>query len=275
MRSLLVVFALVVAGPAPAAAERIVTLAPHLAELVHAAGAGDKLVATVAYSDHPPEVMDLPQVGDAFRIDLERLAAVEPDLVLAWASGTPTTAIEEIERLGYRVVTLRTEALDDIARQLRGIGALAGTTATADAAADAFEARLAELRARYRGRTPVRVFYQIAERPLYTIGGAHSLSDAIALCGGINVFVGVAGAAPAVSEEAVLAEAPGVMLTGAHPPGDGPGPLSKWTRWNDLPAVRGGHLYQLDASVMGRPTPRRRRRADVRVDRSRAVNGRG
>lgn len=257
MRSLLLVLVLAVAGPAAAAgAERIVTLSPHLAELVHAAGAGDRLVATVAFSDHPIEVVDLPQVGDAFRIDLERLAAVDPDLVLAWSGGTPLTAIEEIERLGYRVVALHTETLGDIARQLREIGTLAGSPDRAEAAADAFETRLVALRARYRDASPVRVFYQIAERPLYTIGGTHSLSDAIALCGGVNVFAGVKGMAPLVSDEAVLAAGPQVMLTGVHPPGDGPGPLSKWARWSDLPAVRDGHLYQLDATVMGRPTPR-------------------
>ncbi len=254
MRILFLLLALGFANDADA--QRIVTLAPHLAELVYDAGAGENLVATVAYSDHPPAVVELPQVGDAFRIDLERLAAMEPDLVLAWSGGTPQTAIEEIERLGFKVLALRTESLADIADHLRSIGHAAGTAEAAEVAASAFERRLVSLRHRYSGRDRVRVFYQIAERPLYTVGGAHSISDAIALCGGINVFAPLAGFAPIVSDEAVLGAAPEVMLTGAFPPGEGAGALKRWMRWTEVPAVAGGHLYQLDASVMGRPTPR-------------------
>lgn len=242
---------------APLPAHRIVTLAPHLAEMVHAAGAGERLVGTVAYSDHPPGVAALPVVGDAFRVDLERLAAMRPDLVLAWLGGNPANVIDEVERLGLPVVALHAGSLDDIGRHLRLIGRVGGTAPDADAAAAVYEARLRALRERYADRPPVRVFYQVSERPLYTIGGRHAISDAISLCGGVNVFVGLHALAPAVGTESVLAAEPEVIVGGIHPPpGDDPGELSGWQRWSRLPAVQGGHLYQLDATLMGRPTPR-------------------
>lgn len=251
---------------------RLVTLAPHLAELVYAAGAGGRLVATVEYSDHPDAAASVPRIGDAFRIDLERLVAARPDIVFAWGGGTPPASIARLESAGLRVAVLRSERLEDISRHLRLIGALAGTAERADSAADDFDARLAGLRARYRDAERVDVFYQVAERPLYTIGRGHVISAAIELCGGRNVFGTLDTLAPSVGVEAVLAAAPDVMLAGVHPRKPDPGVLEMWTRWRRIPAVRDGHLYQLDASLMGRPTPRMLDGVEVlceRIDRAR------
>lgn len=237
---------------------RIVVLAPHLAELAYAAGAGDRLVATVAFSTFPPGVAPLPIIGDAFRIDLERLVAMRPDVVLAWDGGTPKPLIEEITALGIRVVTLRADTLADISENLRTIGALAGSVTAAREAADRFDARLTALRKDYAQRTRVRVYYQVAERPLFTIGGAHSLNDAIALCGGVNVFSDIDHPAPAVDVESVLGRNPEVIVGGLHPlpePGD-LGALAAWLQWEGVAAVQQGHVYPLDASLMGRATPR-------------------
>lgn len=268
--------ALVLVGVPLAAAQsaqRIVTLAPHLAELVHAVGAGDRLVGVSAHSDYPESVAEVPQVSDAFRVDAERLVRVAPDLVLAWEGGNPAVMIEDVERLGFRVVALATGNLDDIAAHLRLLGELTGREAAAEEAAAAYEARLAALRARYAGRAPVRVFYQIAERPLYTIGGGHSLSDAITACGGVNVFAGLMVLAPTVSVEAVLGTEPEVIVGGVFPePGADPGVLAPWRRWTRIPAVRDGHLYQLDATLMGRATPRQLDGVETlceRIDRAR------
>ncbi len=240
-----------------AATSRIVTLSPHLAELVHQSGAGSKLVGTVAYSDYPAAVMDLPQVGDAFRVDLERLVSLNPDVVIAWMGGNPMTVIEEIERLGIPVVALSTSSLADIARHIRLIGALGGEREVAELVAKQFETRLANIRARHEQLVEVRVFYQISARPLYTIGGRHSLNDAIEICGGRNVFDDLDALAPVVTTEAVLGANPQVITGGVFPfPADDPGALSTWRRWSRIDAVRDNHLYQLDASTMGRPTPR-------------------
>ncbi len=246
------------ASPNPPEAPRIVVLAPHLAELVYASGAGEHLVATVAFSDFPSEATRLPVIGDAFRIDLERLVAMQPDLVLAWDGGTPKSLIEEISALGIRVIALPASSLADIGANLRQIGAMSGSDPEARAAAERFDARLAALREDYAHRTRVRVFYQVAVRPLFTIGGAHSLNDAITLCGGDNVFADINHPAPAVDVETVLGRNPEVIIGSLYPP-PAPGTLgalATWRQWDGVAAVQNGHLYPLDASLMGRATPR-------------------
>ena len=257
MRAALV--ALLLAAAANAHAEpRIATLAPHLAELAFDAGAGERVVATVAYSDQPAAAARIHVIGDAFRIDLEQLVAARPSVVLAWGEGTPAAVIGSIEALGIRVVTLWTPDLDAIAANLRLVGELAGTQSAAAAAADAYLARLQALRDRYRGREPVRVFYQIADRPLYTIGDDHILTDAIELCGGVNVFAGLDAVAPNVTVEAVIAADPQVIVGGVYPPPEQGelGGLAHWLRWPRVSAVAAGRLHPLDASLLGRPTVR-------------------
>lgn len=238
----------------PAAAEsglRIVTLAPHLTELVYDIGAGGDLVGVVAHSDYPQAATRLPVIGDAFRIDPERLAAVEPDLVLAWDGGNPPETVDQLVERGYRVVSLRADTLRDVATNLAEIGALVGRETQARKAADEFLRTIEEQRQRSAAAGLLRVFYQISPQPLYTVGGRHPISDMIALCGGENVFAELEQLAPVVSLEAVLARNPQVIIA-ANPGGQ----LERWLRWPGLAAVTGNTLYTVDASLVSRPSTR-------------------
>lgn len=267
-RGLLLALALVVAvgacapQPPPQApagdgppARRIVTLSPHLAELVWAAGAGGQLAGVVAFSDFPAPVADLPHVGDAFRVDYEALAALAPDLVLAWTSGNPPETVARLRELGYRVVTLEPERLDDIAAHIARIGALAGTGAVADAAAAAFRARLAALRAGAAGAAPLRVFVQLSAAPWFTVTDRHVLGQGLALCGGRNVFGELPGLTAIVSLESIVEAAPEAVIA-SDMAGEGGDPLAPWARWPQLPAVRAQALYLVDADLLSRPGPR-------------------
>jgi iron complex transport system substrate-binding protein len=195
--------------------KRIAALSPHLAEIVFAAGAGSQLAAVVRYSDYPEAAGRVPQVGDASRLDIERILAIKPDLVLGWKSGNPAHDLARLEALGFPLFVTEPRRLADIARLVRTVGALAGTQSSADTAAAAFERELEALRRRYSARPAVRVFYEIWHRPLLTINGDHIISDVIALCGGRNVFAEAPVFTPAVSLEAVLAARPDVILGGS------------------------------------------------------------
>jgi iron complex transport system substrate-binding protein len=216
----------------PSRPTRIIALSPHLAELAFAAGAGSQLAAVVRYSDYPDAARSLPQVGDGSRIDIERVIAIKPDLILGWRSGNPPGDLQRLEDLGFRVFVTEPARLADIARLTRTIGALAGTPAIADAAAGAFERELATLRARYGARSEVPVFYEIWHRPLLTINAAHLISDVIALCGGRNVFAAAPILTPAVSVEAVLAARPRVVLGGSS----ATRPETFAAAWREMPA---------------------------------------
>lgn len=245
-----------VTAPAPDANEplRVVTLAPHLAELVYAAGAGDTLVGVSAYSNYPEPVNDLPLIGDAFLIDQEQLLLLRPDILLAWQSGTASHTVDELRARGYRIKLIRTNGLNDIADALTSIGLLTGHQAMAESVAASFVADIEQLRASYADAEPIRVFYQIDSRPLYTANGNHYVSELIELCGGVNVFGDIGELAPLVSEEAVLVRDPEVMLAGRIVEDESP--LSAWRRWPTLSANILDNYFYIPADLLARPTPR-------------------
>jgi len=235
---------------------RIVTLAPHLTELLFAAGAGATLVGRDAWSDQPPAARAAVDVGDAFRVDLERLAALRPDAVLAWGGGTPEATLARIRALGVPLLVLEPRTLDDPARHLELLGALTGHAASAARAAAEYRAALAALRLRYADARPVRAFYQVNEQPLYTVNGRAPLGQLIALCGGVNPFAGLPVLAPVVSEEAVIAADPEVVLTADGEGGSVASLRARWARWPALAATRRDAFVALDAGLVTRPGPR-------------------
>lgn len=236
-------------------ARRIVSLAPHITELLFAAGAGARIVGADAWSDYPPAARAIARIGDASRIDLERVLALKPDLVVAWDSGNPRADIAQLRRLGIPVFISEPRHLQDIADDLRKLGHLAGADASAEAAAQAFETRAAALRAEYAEQRPLRVFYQITAQPLMTVNGSHLISELLAVCGGDNVFADLVVLAPAVSTEAVLGTDPDVIIAGTWP-GEPDTAFNTWKRWPQMSAVRNGRLYTVSADDLHRATPR-------------------
>lgn len=234
-------------------ARRIVSLTPHATELLFAAGAGDRIVGVGRGSDHPPAARTLPLVGDAHALDLERIVALKPDLVVAW----PWTAHAQTAKLRARRIAIYVSdprTIDGIATDIERLGALAGTDDVARMAARAFRHRVAA--ASDGGRTgTTRVFYAIWPEPLFTIGGRHLISQAIGLCGGENVFAKLDVPAPQVSTEAVIAARPDVIVAGADH-AVRPAWLDSWQRWPAIPAVRDGKLRVVDANLLHRNGPR-------------------
>ena len=238
-----------------APAQRIVALAPSITEIVYAAGAGPRLVGVARYSDYPKEASRLPQIGDASRIDLERVLALRPDLVVGWKTGNQMADLERLERLGFNVFVAEPTTLAAIPQVLRALGALAGMPATALAAAQDFELGIEQLRARYAERAPVRVFYEIWHRPLMTVNGTHMISDVIRLCGGINVFAATGVLTPVVSFESVLAARPQVVLGGSSlaTPAEF---RSVWAGYSGYSGLRNIKALYVDPDHIQRQTPR-------------------
>lgn len=238
----------------PAQAARVVTLAPHLAELVCAAGACEQLVGTVDYSDYPARVQQLPRVGDAFTLNAEALLALRPDLVVSWDGGTAASTLAQLQRLKIEVLPVRVRALADIDAALLALGRRLGTEAAAAAAAQDYRRRIDTLSARYREARRLRVFYQIESDPIFTINRNSPISEALALCGGDNVFADLPQLAGALGREAVLAADPDVVVWGRQD--DTRGIRAFWQRWPQARATRQGHLYEVDSDLLARATPR-------------------
>lgn len=236
-------------------AQRIVSLAPHVTELLFAAGAGERIVGAVDYSDYPEAARRIPRVGDNRQLDLERIVTLKPDLVVVWLHGNAQHQLDKLLKLGIPLFYNEPRRLADIARAIEQMGQLAGTQSVAQPAARAFAAREAELRTRYGGRAPVRVFYQIWQKPLMTVNGDHLISDVIRLCGGENVFAGLAPLVPVVSTEAVLAANPEAIGTAIIDSKAQDG-LDDWKRWARLTATARNNFFYIPSDVISRPAPR-------------------
>jgi iron complex transport system substrate-binding protein len=236
---------------------RIVSLSPGGTEMLFAAGAGSQVVATVEYSDVPPAARRVTRIGDAVSIDLERLVRIHPDVVVAWPSGGNPAQREKIARLAIPVYEQQAQRLADLAPSLRRLGTLAGTDAEAGRAARGIEARLAALERTYAGAADAahpRVLLEVWNRPIYTVGGRHLMTDALELCGARNVFADLPEAGPVIDIEAVIARDPDIIIA-AGPPGESAAWLTDWKRFGTLSAVRSGRLLAFEDQGLSRLGP--------------------
>lgn len=236
-------------------AQRVISLAPHATELLFAAGGGGRIVGVMNYSDYPREARSIPTIGSDSQIDLERVVALKPELLVVWQSGNPARQIEQLARLGIPVFRSEPRKLEQVATNIERLGQLLGTGAHAQSAANAYRSELSRLAARYGKRPTVRVFYQVWDKPLYTLNGQQIVSDAIRLCGGRNVFADLPVIAPEVSLEAVLQQDPEAIVAGdEHAPGDRG--VNIWKAYGSMQAVRRANLFALDGELLTRPGPR-------------------
>ncbi|MBL8394685.1 MAG: cobalamin-binding protein [Candidatus Accumulibacter sp.] len=236
-------------------AKRIVSLAPHLTETLFAAGAGEHVVGTVDYSDYPPAASRISRVGGYSQIDLERVAALRPDLIIAWESGNAAAHLDRLRSLGIPIYVSQPNQIADVASEIERLGVLAGSQPVARRAADDFRRRLAALQARYGSRPPVPTFYQIWKQPLLTVGRRQIISDVIRLCAGENVFARLESMAPTVTVEAVIAANPEVIVASGM--GEArPEWLDDWRRWTSISAVARGNLFFVPPDLIQRHTPR-------------------
>ena len=235
-------------------ASRIIALSPGATELVFAAGAGEQLVGVVSFSDYPPAAKKLPRVGSYKRLDLEAVLALKPDLIIAWRSGNPMEQVERLQAMGVPVYHSEPRRFEDISTTLERLAVLAGTEAVGQGAADSLRSGMDSLRQRYAEAAPVTVFYQVWEEPLMTVNNDHLISEAIEICGGVNVFGELASLAPKISREAVLAKDPEVIIAGGMGEDD-PAWLDPWKQFSSLRAVQQDNLFFVAPSTLQRPTP--------------------
>ncbi len=236
-------------------AMRVIALAPHAVELVYAAGGGDRMVAASDYSDYPEQAKLLPRVGSNLLIDMERIVSLRPDLIVVWHNGNSARQLEALSVLGVPMFHSEPKSLDGIPASLARLGKLMGTEAIADAAAASQRRQLAALKTKFGGRAPVRMFYQMGEKPMYTLNGGHIVSDAIRLCGGVNIFADMKVTAPIVGIESVLEHDPEAIFGGLGR-GDNEDGIAMWRAYPTMAAVKRGNLYRLDAKLLNRAGPR-------------------
>jgi len=236
-------------------AQKIISLAPHITESLYAAGAGKKIIGAVSYSDYPEEAKKIPRVGGYPTVDIERIVSLQPDLVIAWASGNNSKQIEKLISLGLTVFLSEPRYPKDIANTIKRFGMLAGTSDIANKKHDDFLKHYSSLKKRFSNKEKIKVFYQIWNKPLMTISGEHLISNIIELCGGENIFSSLKTITPKISLESVIAANSEVIVSGGMGK-ERPEWLDDWKSWPEMPAVKNQHLYFVDPSLMQRVGPR-------------------
>ena len=234
-------------------AQRIIAMAPHVTELLFAAGGGDKIVGTVTYADYPEAAKLLPRVGDNRQVDLERVIAMKPDLIVVWMHGSSERQVEILRQLKVPIFHSEPKKLDGIADNLVRLGQLMGTESVANAAAGEVRSQFAAMAQKYGKRSPVRLFYQVWDKPLYTLSNGSIVSDAMRLCGGVNIFADLKTTAPVVSVEAVLQADPEAVFGTAEKDYGG---VALWKPYTTMKAVRNDNLFTLDGELLNRAGPR-------------------
>ncbi|RZT01260.1 iron complex transport system substrate-binding protein [Duganella sp. CF402] len=234
-------------------AQRVIAMAPHVTELLFTAGAGDKIVGAVTYSDYPEAARKIPRVGDNRLIDLERVAAMKPDLIVIWMHGGFERQIEGLRKLGIPLFHSEPTKLEGIADNVVRLGQLMGTETVANAAAEDIRQQFAAMTRQYAKRPPVRLFYQVWDKPLYTLSNKSIVSDAIRLCGGVNIFGDLKVTAPVVSVEAVLQENPEAIFGTSE---KDYGSVNLWKPYPNMLAVKNNNLFRLEGELLNRAGPR-------------------
>ena len=238
----------------PKPPSRIVSLAPGATEMLFAAGAGDRVIATVKYSDEPAAAKRIPRIGDVTAVDMERLVALAPDVVVVWPGGGNPAQIEKIVQLGIPVYRQQVNRLADLPASVRRLGALAPDSSVAEAEARSLEEQLERLAHEYGGGKHPTVLLEVWNHPVYTVGGTQLMSDALSLCGARNVFEDLKELSAVVDIEAVIARNPDIIVAAA-PPSEGAAWLADWKRYGGLNAVRNGRLIAFEDQGLSRLGP--------------------
>ncbi len=243
--------------------QRIITLAPHLSELVDSAGGSDRLVGVSAYSNFPTSVKQLPITSDARSIDLEKMKSLRPDLIIYWRGGTSESQIQSIKKTftkDVQFIAVEPKKLGGIATDIETIGKVLGTDLVAKKNADALRIKITELsknqnNSKNISQRKVRVFYQVWAQPLMTLNKDHIISDIIQLCGGEQLFANEKVLVPTVSREAVIKANPEIIFTAV----DSAKMTSDWSMWTSFPqlaATKNKAFVDLDGDIISRPSPR-------------------
>ena len=245
--------------PAPSYPQRIITVAPHLSEVVESAGGANRLISVSAYSDFPDSVKQLPITSDARSIDLEKMKQLRPDLIIYWRGGTPETQIESIKKTftSISVVSVEPKKLTDIANDIESIGKLLGTETIAKKSADTLRSQINDLKKHYQNKhsRKVRVFYQVWAQPLMTLNQDHLIADIISICGGEQLFAKEKLLVPTVSREAVVKANPEIIFTAV----DTKQMKTDWSMWSSIPqlaATQKKAFVDIDGDMISRPSSR-------------------
>ncbi len=237
------------------AEERIISLAPHITELLFSVGAGNEVVGVMSFSNYPEAANSIPIIGSHDKLNYEQIISLQPTLALGWQGGNSSDAMDRLRDLGIRVESYAPHTLEDVGESLRWIGEISGHKEEGEAAAQNYFNRLEALREMHLSHPGISVYYQIWHEPQMTVNGQHLITDVIQMCGGSNIFSDAIPLVPKVSMESILQRNPEVIVM-AGVPGEQPERINRWQRWTALDAVQKDNLFEVHPDLLHRHSAR-------------------
>jgi len=233
----------------------IIALSPHIVEMLYDVGAGDQIIGTTTFADYPEAAKNIPQIGNYVRLQIERVIELQPDLIIAWKSGSPSDDIGRLEQLGFNVIYSQPQTFADVANEIRYFSKITGHTEQGEKIALTFEAELNKITNRYKNKAEIIGFYELWSRPLTTVAKGSWPQQFLTICKVHNPFKKVLTPYPQVSIEQVLPSSIQLIIQ----------PLSvnqtdregfNWQDWPIIPAVKNKHIIQPNADAIHRMTLR-------------------
>jgi len=233
----------------------IIALSPHIVEMLYDIGAGEQIIATTAFADYPEQAKDIPVIGNYLRLQIEKVIALQPDLIIAWKSGNPSDDLDRLKQLGFNIVYSQPNTFEDVAKEMQEFGELTGHKKQANKKAKQFLSALEVIKKQYQSKTKVVAFYELWSRPLTTVAKGSWPQQFLSVCGVENPFKQVATPYPQVNIEKILQTPIQLIIQ----------PLStnqtdkqgfNWRDWPVIPAVKNQQIIQPDADAMHRMTAR-------------------
>lgn len=246
--SLLFVF---FSGATAASQKRIVALAPHIVEMLFDIGAGKQIVGTVEYADFPDAALKIPRIGSYHGIKIEKVLELKPDLVIVWRSGSKDSDIEQMEKMGLKIIYSQPHKIEDVARELRKLGKYTGHEVQAEMVANRYLERLKKLRQKHENIAPMKVFYQLWPEPMRTINKETWINQLIEVCQGQNVFADNPTPYPQIGIENVIVSQPEVIIL-PDEKSNKEQPVIDWHKWPEIPAAKHNRFIRVNADVMHR-----------------------
>ncbi len=231
--------------------QRIIALAPHIVEMLFDIGAGSKIIGTVEYADFPEAALNIPRVGGYHGIQIEKILALKPDLVIVWKSGNKVSDVEQMEKMGLNIIYSQPKKIEDVAQELRKLGKVTGHEIQAEAVADRYAQRLKNLRQQHATIAPMKVFYQLWPAPMRTINKETLINQLIEVCQGENVFASNPTPYPQIGIENVIVAQPEIIIL-PDEKSNKEQPVINWHKWPEIPAAKHNRFIRVNADLMHR-----------------------
>ena len=237
--------------------KRVISLAPNITEILFSLGLDEEIVGVSTHCNFPERAKSKVQVGSYISLDFEKILSLKPDIVIATGAGNTRDMVERLEKLGFPIYVIFPKNFDGILRSIDYLGKVVDREKEARAIIQEMKRRRQRVIDLTRGLPRPKVFLQIGEAPIVTVGKGSFADDLIDLAGGENIAREEKEMYPRWSMEEILRRSPEVILISSmNPKGDYQRLLQEWARWRVIPAVKNGRISLMDSDLVDRPSPR-------------------